>query len=111
MGTAGGRTLMASVAGAGLSAAGVVFQSLLRNPLAEPYVLGVTAGAGLACCVGDRRRHNGLRGMDRARHGIRRRAGNDSARAGPGVHALQLRGPWRRCCWPESPSAQCSTAC
>ena len=41
------RTLMASVAGAGLSVAGVVFQALLRNSLAEPYVLGVTAGAGL----------------------------------------------------------------
>jgi iron complex transport system permease protein len=41
------RTLMACVAGAGLSVAGIVFQSLLRNPLAEPYVLGVTAGAGL----------------------------------------------------------------
>lgn len=41
------RALMAAVAGAGLSVAGVVFQALLRNPLAEPYVLGVTAGAGL----------------------------------------------------------------
>ncbi len=41
------RTLMASFAGAGLSVAGVVFQALLRNSLAEPYVLGVTAGAGL----------------------------------------------------------------
>ena len=45
------RALMASIAGAGLSVAGVVFQSLLRNPLAEPYVLGVTAGAGLGAAV------------------------------------------------------------
>lgn len=45
------RTLMASVAGAGLSVAGVVFQSLLRNPLAEPYVLGVTAGAGVGAAA------------------------------------------------------------
>ncbi len=45
------RVLMASVAGAGLSVAGVVFQSLLRNPLAEPYVLGVTAGAGLGAAL------------------------------------------------------------
>ncbi len=45
------RTLMAAVAGAGLSVAGVVFQSLLRNPLAEPYVLGVTAGAGLGAAL------------------------------------------------------------
>jgi len=42
---------MASVAGAGLSVAGVIFQSLLRNPLAEPYVLGVTAGAGLGAAL------------------------------------------------------------
>jgi len=41
------RILLAVVAGAGLSVAGVVFQALLRNPLAEPYVLGVSSGAGL----------------------------------------------------------------
>ena len=45
------RALMASVAGAGLSVAGVIFQSLLRNPLAEPYVLGVTAGAGIGAAL------------------------------------------------------------
>ena len=45
------RALMAAVAGAGLSTAGVVFQALLRNPLAEPYVLGVTAGAGLGAAL------------------------------------------------------------
>ncbi len=45
------RILMASIAGAGLSVAGVVFQSLLRNPLAEPYVLGVTAGAGVGAAL------------------------------------------------------------
>jgi iron complex transport system permease protein len=45
------RTAMAAVAGAGLSVAGVVFQALLRNALAEPYVLGVTAGAGLGAAV------------------------------------------------------------
>ncbi len=45
------RTSIAAVAGAGLSVAGVVFQSLLRNPLAEPYVLGVTAGAGVGAAL------------------------------------------------------------
>ena len=41
------------VVGAALSCAGVVFQALLRNPLAEPYVLGVSSGAGLgaACAI------------------------------------------------------------
>jgi iron complex transport system permease protein len=39
------------VAGAGLSAAGVIFQAILRNPLAEPYVLGVSSGAGLGAAL------------------------------------------------------------
>ncbi len=33
--------------GAGLAGAGVAFQAMLRNPLAEPYVLGVSGGASL----------------------------------------------------------------
>ena len=37
------RTALGVVAGAGLSVSGVIFQALLRNPLAEPYVLGVSA--------------------------------------------------------------------
>jgi len=45
------RILMAIVAGAGLSVAGVIFQALLRNPLAEPYVLGVSSGAGLGAAT------------------------------------------------------------
>ena len=35
------RVLLAAVAGAGLSLCGVIMQSLLRNPLAEPYLLWV----------------------------------------------------------------------
>jgi iron complex transport system permease protein len=46
-----GRSLMAAIAGAGLSVAGAIFQALLRNPLAEPYVLGVTAGAGVGAAL------------------------------------------------------------
>ena len=45
------RILLAVVAGAGLSVAGVIFQALLRNPLAEPYVLGVSSGAGLGSAM------------------------------------------------------------
>jgi iron complex transport system permease protein len=40
--------LLASLVGAGLSSAGVVFQAILRNPLAEPYLLGVSSGATLS---------------------------------------------------------------
>ena len=39
------RVLLAAAAGAGLSLCGVIMQSLLRNPLAEPYLLGVSSGA------------------------------------------------------------------
>jgi len=39
--------LMASLVGAGLAAAGVVYQAILRNPLADPYLLGVSSGASL----------------------------------------------------------------
>jgi iron complex transport system permease protein len=39
------RIVLALVAGGGLAVAGAVFQALLRNPLAEPYVLGVAGGA------------------------------------------------------------------
>lgn len=39
------RTLLAALVGAGLAVCGAVLQSLLRNPLAEPYLLGVSSGA------------------------------------------------------------------
>ncbi|WJY99600.1 putative ABC transporter permease protein [Corynebacterium hansenii] len=39
------RGLMAIVVGAGLAMAGVAMQTLVRNPLADPYLLGISAGA------------------------------------------------------------------
>ncbi|GAA3013163.1 iron ABC transporter permease [Streptosporangium longisporum] len=42
------RTVLALVAGAGLAVAGAVLQAVVRNPLADPYVLGVSSGASLA---------------------------------------------------------------
>ncbi len=39
------RALVAAFCGAGLALSGAILQSLLRNPLAEPYVLGISAGA------------------------------------------------------------------
>ncbi len=41
------RVLLALVAGIGLSAAGVTWQGVLRNPLADPYLIGVSAGGAL----------------------------------------------------------------
>jgi iron complex transport system permease protein len=39
------RAVLAALVGAGLAASGATFQALLRNPLAEPYILGVSGGA------------------------------------------------------------------
>jgi iron complex transport system permease protein len=41
------RVLAGMIVGAGLACAGAVFQALLRNPLADPYIIGTAAGASL----------------------------------------------------------------
>ncbi|MCX7632967.1 MAG: iron ABC transporter permease [Turneriella sp.] len=46
------RVLFAAVAGAGLALSGVITQSLFRNPLAEPFLLGTSAGAMLFAIFG-----------------------------------------------------------
>ncbi len=52
------RVLLALLGGAALSVTGVLFQCMLRDPLAEPYTLGVSSGASvgavLAICLGFR---------------------------------------------------------
>lgn len=45
------RVLLALVLGGGLAVAGATFQALLRNPLAEPYILGVSGGAAVGAVV------------------------------------------------------------
>ncbi len=45
------RVLQGFIVGAALSCAGAVFQAVLRNPLAEPYILGVSGGAGLGAAI------------------------------------------------------------
>ncbi len=46
------RVAAAAVVGAALASAGVLFQGLLRNPLADPYALGVSGGAALGGALG-----------------------------------------------------------
>jgi iron complex transport system permease protein len=46
------RVVMAALVGAALSAAGVLFQALLRNPLADPYAIGTSGGAALGAALG-----------------------------------------------------------
>ena len=46
------RILLALVVGGGLSVSGVLFQGSLRNPLADPYIIGVSSGASLGAAAG-----------------------------------------------------------
>ncbi|MBC2745027.1 MAG: iron ABC transporter permease [Desulfosarcina sp.] len=46
------RVLLAALVGAALSLGGLVFQALLKNPLAEPYILGVSGGAAIGAIIG-----------------------------------------------------------
>src|SRR5438874_2208779 len=45
------RILLGVLVGAALSVAGAGFQALLRNPLADPYVLGVSSGAAVGAII------------------------------------------------------------
>ncbi len=45
------RVLLAAITGGGLAMVGVAFQAILRNPLAEPYTLGVSGGAALGATI------------------------------------------------------------
>jgi iron complex transport system permease protein len=45
------RALQAALVGAALAVSGATFQALLRNPLAEPYVLGVSSGAAVGAVI------------------------------------------------------------
>ncbi|MFO7554205.1 MAG: iron ABC transporter permease [Desulfobacterales bacterium] len=46
------RVLLAALVGAALSLGGLVFQALLRNPLAEPYILGISGGSAIGAIIG-----------------------------------------------------------
>jgi iron complex transport system permease protein len=45
------RAILAGLVGAGLSVSGAIFQALLRNPLADPYILGVSSGAAVGAII------------------------------------------------------------
>jgi iron complex transport system permease protein len=45
------RIILAMIVGAGLSIAGAALQALLRNPLAEPYILGISSGGTVGALV------------------------------------------------------------
>lgn len=45
------RIILAGIVGASLSVAGVVFQALFRNPLADPYILGISSGSAVGAIL------------------------------------------------------------
>lgn len=45
------RIVLAAVAGASLSVCGAAYQSIFRNPLTDPYVLGISSGASLGAAI------------------------------------------------------------
>jgi len=45
------RTILAALVGGSLAASGAAFQALLRNPLAEPFILGVSGGAAVGAAT------------------------------------------------------------
>lgn len=46
------RLVMALIVGASLAVSGVLFQAILKNPLADPFTIGVSSGASLGACFG-----------------------------------------------------------
>ena len=50
------RVVLGVLVGAMLAVAGTAYQGVFRNPLADPYLLGVSSGAGLGATLGDRGR-------------------------------------------------------
>ena len=46
------RVVLAAMVGGSLALGGLVFQALLRNPLAEPYILGISGGSAVGAIIG-----------------------------------------------------------
>jgi iron complex transport system permease protein len=57
------RVVLAAIVGAMLSLAGATYQGVFRNPLADPYLLGVAAGAGLGATIAIAYVPEGVRGQ------------------------------------------------
>jgi cobalamin transport system permease protein len=57
------RVVLAALVGAMLALAGATYQGVFRNPLADPYLLGVAAGAGLGATIAIAYLPHGLRGQ------------------------------------------------
>ena len=110
------RVLAAFCVGAALAAGGAALQSLFRNPLADPGLLGVSSGAALAAVsvivLGEKVMHvipPDLAALAAAGRRVRRRPGSDHGRLPPG--GARGHHPGRHaCCSPASPSMPLTAA-
>lgn len=57
------RVLLAALVGSALATSGAVYQSVFRNPLADPYLLGAAAGAGLGATIAFTSSNHNLTGV------------------------------------------------
>ena len=85
------RVVMAMLVGAALGAAGAVMQGIFGNPLAEPAVIGVSAGAAVGACTVIVFELDVPRLVHDRRGRVRHRARHDAAR----LHAVAIGGPHR----------------
>lgn len=46
------RVVLSALIGAGLSVVGITFQAMFKNPMADPYVLGISSGAAFGAAIG-----------------------------------------------------------
>ena len=98
------RVLFAVVAGAGLAVSGAAMQALFRNPLAEPGLIGITAGGALGAV--------GAIVLTAGGFWITAPAASPAAcwpRCAPMRWAGACRA-WRACCWPAWPSRRSPSA-
>ena len=99
------RALVAACCGAALALSGAILQALLRNPLAEPYVLGISAGAStgaVAVMIAGLRRRRRL-AVRRRLHRRRRWPSSWWRCWRPGSAAASTASSW-----PASPDRSCS---
>ena len=101
------RVLAAALVGAALSATGVLFQGLFRNPLADPFVLGTSGGAAIGGAIGIFLVPTlSFRWIGAAQFGVRSLRAHHDPWCGIS-RAPAAASPWKPCCSLVSPSAPC----
>ena len=105
------RVVLGALVGAMLAGGGAAYQGVFRNPLADPYLLGVAAGGGLGATIDHHHRGQpGAAPAGRVRRRRPSRSRSPTCWGRPAGTAASSAGPPRRSCWPASRSPRCFTA-